>query len=114
MIHASFSPSDPKYLISICNDKLWQWDTHGHQIKPPFDSSYVAFSSDGTQFVTCNGAAITVQNSNSGVIVVKFQVTSSNTYCCCFSPDGRLIAIGGGYTAYVWDSIRSFEKWSDM
>jgi WD40 repeat protein len=72
--HVSFSPTNPQYLLSICGKKLWQWDINGHQIPPPYDGSHVAFSSDGTQFVSCNGAVVTVQNSDSGAIVAEFHV----------------------------------------
>jgi WD40 repeat protein len=105
--YISFSPTDPKHLISMCNDKLWQWDTNGHQTKPPFDGSCIAFSSDGTQFVSCYESVVTVQNSDSGVIVAEFQVASSDIQCCCFSPDGRLVAVASGNTAYVWDITSS-------
>ena len=99
----SFSPTDPQYLISICDNKLWQWDSDGHQIKPPYNGSCIAFSSNGTQFVSCYGAVVTVQNSDSGATVAKFQVTNNNTKCCCFSPDGRLVATASGDAAYIWD-----------
>jgi len=105
--HVGFSPSDPKHLMSISNNKLWQWDTNGHQIKPPFGGSHIAFSSDGTQFVSCCGEVVTVYSSDSGATVVEFQVASSVFECCCFSPDGRLVAIAGGSTAYVWDITSS-------
>jgi len=105
--HVRFSPSDPKHLMSISNDQLWQWDTNGHQIKPPFGSSCIAFSSDGTQLVSCCGEVVTVQSSDSGATMVEFQVTSSEAKYCCLSPDGRLVAIAGGNTAYVWDITSS-------
>jgi WD40 repeat protein len=105
--HISFSPTDPEHLISKCDDKLWQWDTNGHQTKPPFDGSCIAFSSDGTQFVSCYGSVVTVQNSDSGVIVAKFQAASSGAQCCCFSPDDRLVAVAGGNTTYIWDITSS-------
>ena len=107
VLHVSFSPTDPQFLISVCNNKVWQWDTNGHQIKPPFDGSYGAFSSDGTQLVSCSGAVVTVQNSDSGATVAEFQVASNATEYCCFSPDGRLVAIAGGGTVYIWDITSS-------
>ena len=101
--HVSFSPTDSQHLLSVCYEKVWQWDINGHQVKPTYDGSYVAFSSDGTQFVICNKTAVTVQNSNSGAIVAKFHVANKNTGHCCFSPDNRLIAVAAGSTAYVWN-----------
>jgi len=35
--------------------------------------------------------------------VVKFCVANGSVQYCCFSPDGRLVAVSAGYTAYVWD-----------
>jgi len=105
--HVRFSPTNPLHLISICNGKVWQWDTSGHQIKPPCDGSYVAFSSDGNQFVSCNGAAVTLQESNSGVIAAKFHVADNNTEYCCFSPNGKLVAVAAGNNAYIWDTSGS-------
>jgi len=100
--HVIFSPTNPQHLISICNDKLWQWDTDGHQISPPSVASCVAFSPNGTQFVLCYWAVVTVQNSGSGATVAKFQV-NGNAQCCCFSLDGRLVAVAAGRVIYVWD-----------
>jgi WD40 repeat protein len=105
--HVSFSPTDPKHLISICSDKLWQWNTNGDQTKPPYNSYCIAFSPDGTQFVSCHKGVFTVQNSDSGAIVAELQVTNCRTRHCCFSPDGRLVAIAGNQTAYVLDITSS-------
>jgi len=101
--HVSFSPTDPQHLISISNDKLWQWDTNGHQIRLPCDGIYTASSSDGNQFVSCSLTAATVQNSNSGVIVAEFQLPYTYAHQCCFSPNGRLVAVTTGSIIYIWD-----------
>ena len=105
--HVCFSPIDLQHLISVCGDKVWQWDTNGHQIKPPYNGSYMAFSSDGTQFVSCYGAVVTVKNSDSGVTVAEFHVASDNAYRCCFSPDARLIAVAASSTVYIWNITSS-------
>jgi WD40 repeat protein len=39
--------------------------------------------------------------------VTVFQTASSSLECCCYSPDGRLVAIAGGNTAYIWDVTSS-------
>jgi len=101
--HVSFSPTNPKHIISICGGKLWQWDTNGHQISPPSDASCVAFSPNGSQFVLCCRAVVIVQNSDSGATVGKFKVADDYTQCCCFSLDGRLVAVAAGRIIYVWD-----------
>ena len=101
-----FSPQDPQHLISISDDKVWQWDVNGCQIRPPFDSSHAAFSSDGAQFVSCFKKTITVHNSSSGAIVTEFQ-PAGDSHQCCLSPDSRLVAVAVGNTAYCWDITTS-------
>ena len=101
--HVRFSPTDPQYLISVSDSKVWQWDINGHQIKPTYDGSYAAFSSDGTQFVLCHGEAVVVQNSNSGVIKTQLHMTNNHFKYCCFSPDDSLVAVATSSTVYVWD-----------
>jgi len=105
--HVRFSPTDPQYLISVSGNKVWHWNINGHQAKPAHTGSCIAFSLDGTQFVSCHQGNIVVQNSSSGGIVTKFHVTDSEIYHCCFSPDGRLIATAAGQTTHVWDTVSS-------
>ena len=100
---ASFSPTNPQYIISTSCGKVWQWDVNGHQIPPTYDGTHIAFSPDHTQFALCNEQVVTVQSSDSGVIVAEFYVTNNHTSYCCFSPDGRLVAAAADSTAYVWD-----------
>jgi len=102
-----FSPTDPQYLLSRSGGKIWQWDINGHQTPPTYDGSWVAFSPDGTQFVLCNKAVVTVHDSDSRAIVAEFHTTSSRVRCCCFSPDGRLIAVAASSTVYIWDITNS-------
>ena len=101
------SPTDPQHLISISDGKVWQWDINGHQISPPYGGSCVAFSLDGTQFVSCQGGAIIVQSSDSQTIVAEFHITASHISYCSFSPNGRLIAVAVGSIVYVWDIFSS-------
>ena len=101
--HVSFSPMDPQYLISICDNKVWQWNTNGHQINPLFNGSCIAFSSDRPKFVSCYGAVATVQNPDPGTIVAKFQAANYDIQCCCLSLDSRLVAITAGGIIYIWD-----------
>jgi len=105
--HVCFSPTDPQYLLSGSNSKIWQWDIHGHQTPPTYDGSYVAFSPDGTQFALCNRANVTVHNSDSRAIVAEFHVANDNVQHCCFSPDGKLVAVAVYCTAYIWDITSS-------
>ena len=105
--HVMFSPTDPQHLISISNEMVWQWDANGHQTKPPFDGNHISFSLDGAQFVSCYGKTAKIHNCNSGATVSEFQITGSDAYQCCFSPDSRLVAVAAGGTAYCWDITSS-------
>jgi len=105
--YVGFFPTDPQLLFSICNDKVLQWDIDGHQIPPTHDGTYIAFSPDHTQLALCNGKVVTVQNSNSRAVVAEWAVANNDTSHCCFSPDGRLIAVAVGATAYVWNITSS-------
>ena len=106
----SFPPTNPQHFISVSvfvNNtrvgRVWQWDTDGHQIKPPHDGIGAAFSPDGTQLVSCHKAVVTIWNLNTGAIVSTFCVGDDNTRCCCFSPDGRLVAVAAGSIIYIWN-----------
>ena len=103
--YVKFSPTNPQHLVSVSSDKVWHWDINGHQTKPAHNGSQIAFSLDGTKFVSCQGEDIVVQNTDSGAIVAKFHIANNRTSHCCFSPDGRLIAAAAPAekTAYVWD-----------
>ena len=100
-----FSPTNPQHLLSVCNGKIWQWNTNGDQVGPSYDGYDVAFSPDGTQFVVCNNSAITVWNSSSGVIATEFH--TKDPYNCHFSPDSKLIATTDYNTIYIWDVASS-------
>jgi len=102
-----FSPTDPQYLLSRSDGKIWQWDTHGQQTPPAYDGSHVSFSPDGTQLVLCNEKVVIVQNSDSRAIVAEFHVANGIAQCCCFSPDGRHVAAAVGNTVYMWDITNS-------
>jgi len=106
--HVSFSPTDPKHLLSIHYDKIWQWDINGYQVGHAYYGSHVAFSSDGTQFAICSSGAVVIRNSSSGLIVTKINwMDASSPSYPCFSPDGRLIAVATDDIAYVWDITSS-------
>ena len=99
----SLSPTDPYHIIAIVSGEVLQWDINGHQVKHPYKGSCVAFSSDGTLLVFCHQGTATVQNSNSGAVVTKFQSVSSDYMHCCFSPDNKLVALAVNTIIFVWD-----------
>ena len=101
--HVMFSLTDPQHLTSVAGGKIWYWNINGHQTNPPCSGSNIAFSLDGTQLVLCQGKDVIVQNSSSRAIVAKFHFDFSSAGHCCFSPDGRFIAVVSNAAAYVWD-----------
>jgi len=105
--HVRFSPTDPQYLVSVSGDKVWHWNINAQRINPAHTGFCIAFSLDGTQFVSCHEGDIVVQNSSSGGIVAKFHVADCTIDHCCFSPDGKLIATAAGQTAHLWDTTSS-------
>ena len=99
----NFSPKDPQYFISVSGGSIQQWGINGQQIGPTYDGSHVAFSLDGTQLVSCQGTAITIQNTGSDTIVTKFLGVTGECQYCCFSPDGKSVAIAAYCNIYIWD-----------
>ena len=51
----------------------------------------------------CNGYNVIVQDSNSGEVEAKYTINAERAECCCFSPDGRLVAAADDSTICVWD-----------
>ena len=100
----SFSPTNSQLLLSASWDGTVQkWNTDGRQIGSPVAGYHVAFSPDGTQFVSCKDTAVTIQSTDSGATIAVFDITHTESNYCYFSPDGRLIACATEYAIYLWD-----------
>ena len=107
-----FSPTNSQYFISISIDhnrvhRIQHWDTNGQQIKPLHYAFGAAFSPDGTQLFSCYKGVATVCNLNSGVILSTFHVGDDYPTDCCFSPDGRLVAVATDNIIHIWDITSS-------
>ena len=100
----TFSPVNPQLLLSASTDStVKKWDIDGNRICSPIPGSHVAFSPDGTQFVSCKETVVTIWNTDSGEAVAEFHLAHTKFSHCCFSPDGKLIACASGHTIYLWD-----------
>ena len=100
----SFSPTNPQLLMSaVYSHNIEQWDIKGCQNGPSYEGSHFTFSPDGTCFISWREKVPMIRKSDSGVVVAELQVPSGKLKCCCFSPDGNLVAGGARYTIYVWD-----------
>ena len=98
----TFSPTNPQLLLSS-SGVVQQWNTDGHQIGSSVAGSHAAFSPNGAQFVSYDSSTVTIRNTNSRMIMVQFSLPD-NAECCCFSPDGRIVAVATtGHIIYLWD-----------
>ena len=102
----SFSPTNPQLLKTVSHSKIQQWNISGHQVGQEYDGQRVTFSLDGTLFVQCDNRAATVKKYESGETIAKFCLKTFFNQCC-FSPDGRLIAVSDYSTIYIWDITSS-------
>jgi WD40 repeat protein len=98
-----FFPLNPKHLISVSGDKVWQWNIDGQQIGSTYYGSCATFSLDGTKLALFNEGVVQIQDPDSGAIIAKFHTPVQDAHFCCFSPDGRLVAIATDSLVYVWD-----------
>ena len=99
-----FSPTHSKYLMSVSNGQVQQWDIDGHRINDSQKAYCAALSSDGTQLVLCQGTSAVVQNFDSGLIRARLFIPNSIARHCCLSPDNRLVAVANwNVTIYIWD-----------
>ena len=95
--YVSFSSMDSQCLISISDDRVWQWGISDHQINPTHDGSHVAFSLDLIQLVICKGVVAVVQHFDDRQL----------SGCCCLFHNGRLIAVASGRVIQIWDITSS-------
>jgi WD40 repeat protein len=97
---AVFSPINPQNLI--VHGTTQDWDIEGYQVW--YTNGYATFSSDGTHFVSHSGTVATVQNSNSGAIMAKCQMDTSDViHHSCLSPNGGLAAAATDLEILIWD-----------
>jgi len=99
-----FSPKNPQTFF-VSSSGVQQWNIDGHKVGPKHGVSYtcVAFSPDGTQFISYKYNGVMVHNTVSGVVVATLNIGASSGKSCCFSPDGRLVAVSSGHNICVWD-----------
>jgi len=104
----SFSPTNSQLLISASqNNTIRQWDVNGHQVGPTYEGRSVAFSSDGTYFVSGGESVVTIHHSDSGVVIskliAKLEASNDHIRYCCFSSDNKFVAGSDTHTIYIWD-----------
>ena len=98
----TFSPTNPQLLLYSSSGVVKQWNTDGHEIDSSVTGSHIAFSPDGAHFASCGGSIVTIRNTNSRTVMVEFNI-ANEIQCCCFSPDGKFIAVATRYIIHLWD-----------
>jgi len=99
-----FSPTNPQCLMSVSDGTVQQWDINGHKVGPTYDGYHIAFSPDGTQFISSTWNCVTVHNTNSGLVVAKLHMGNIGiSTVTCFSPDHKLVAVATYINILVWD-----------
>jgi WD40 repeat protein len=101
-IAVTFSPTNSQLLSSSSSGSVQQWDINGHKIGSPVPGDCVAFSPDGTQFISWKEETATIRNTDSKVTIVEFNL-DNGAGCFCFSPNGKFIAVAVDHTIYLWD-----------
>ena len=97
-------PNNAKHLLSIL-DNTCKWDVGGYKVISIPSKFNLYLSPDCSLFALSNGQAVTVQSSSSGAVVSTLYLSGMDD--CCFSPDGRVIAVSSVETTYVCN-ITSF------
>jgi len=98
-----FSPTNSQLLLSSIDGNTQQWDINGYKIGSPVSGCCAAFSPDGTQFISQREKGITIRNTDSKKTLKKFNLDDIPSHCC-FSPNGKLIAVVVSFTIYLWDT----------
>ena len=105
IVLVKFSPTNPKYFLSVADDEISQWNINGHPAGPAINGCYADFSQDGTLLVSHHQESVTVQNLTSGEVASEFQTIRVGFLRCCFSPDGRMVAVSTGSTVCLWNIV---------
>jgi len=98
----AFSPINSQLLFSSGNNAVQQWDITGYKIGSPIPGDNAIFSPDGTQFVSWEWNTVTIRKADSGVTFKRIKPVNETSYCC-FSPNGKCIAIAASHAIYLWD-----------
>ena len=103
----SFSLINPGHLLSISGGNIQKWDINGHAAGV-IDSNFKTIPSlDCVLFAGCKGQDVRIQSFESEAIVAEFCTAQISPEYCCFSPDGKLVALSTSETIEVWQIVGS-------
>ena len=98
-----FSPTNSQLLLSSIHGNTQQWDINSHKIGSTVSGRCAAFSPDGTQFISQREKGITIRNTDSKKAIKRINLDGVPDHCC-FSPNGRFIAVSVSHTIYLLDT----------
>lgn len=106
-----FSPVNDNYVIVGTNDGIHSWDVEsGKLVWSVGEIGYIKrlrYSPDGSRIaVALNGGRLAVLDAHTGNLLARIRSEAGwGTVCADYSPDGKVIATGGGdYKVKFWDS----------
>jgi hypothetical protein len=99
----NFLSTVPGRLVSISGSLVQQWDINGSETGPTTPGHHIAFSLDGTRFVSCDKGLPTVRDTFSGIIAATLHSPGRDFSRCCFSPNDEFVAGAADVTVYVWN-----------
>jgi hypothetical protein len=119
----AFTPDGSSFALvsktaSDANGKLRIWNLHNNTERTLCELSVanihsICFSSDGRCIAVVHESGISVVDTSTGNVVVSIDAVTANPWIprnCCFSPDGKRLALcsydGDVYKALVWDTSK--------
>jgi WD40 repeat protein len=102
IVTVDFSPTNSQLFLSASDDNtVWLWGITGHQIGSPITGQHIAFSPDGTQFVSCNDKIVTIKNTDSRRTMVELSYpTMPNAIPISLLMEGVLLLFFGTLSTF--------------